>query len=102
MVKIEVDNSFGKIVGNLHNEYAVNSNLHDAIRTELSYEVPSAEWSQKFKQGQWDGKISLYNKRTQSFPSGLTGRIRKLFCSQFQIPMNGKIVKLSYSGYSDY
>ena len=81
MVKIEVDNSFGKIVGNLHNEYAVNSNLHDAIRTELSYEVPSAEWSQKFKQGQWDGKISLYNKRTQSFPSGLTGRIRKLFNS---------------------
>jgi ribosomal protein S20 len=81
MVKIEVDNSFGKLVGNLHNEYAVNNNLHDAIRTELSYEVPSAEWSQKFKQGQWDGKISLYNKRTQSFPSGLTGRIRKLFDS---------------------
>ncbi len=81
MVKIEVDNSFGKIVGNLHDEYAVNNNLHDAIRSELSYEVPSAEWSQKFKQGQWDGKISLYNKRTQSFPSGLTGRIRKLFNS---------------------
>ena len=81
MVKIEVDNSFGKIVGNLHDEYAVNNNLHEAIRTELSYEVPSAEWSQKFKQGQWDGKISLYNKRTQSFPSGLTGRIRKLFNS---------------------
>ena len=81
MVKIEVDNSFGKLVGNLHNEFAVNNNLHDAIRTELSYEVPSAEWSQKFKQGQWDGKISLYNKRTQSFPSGLTGRIRKLFDS---------------------
>lgn len=81
MVTIEVDNSQAKILGHLHQDYGTNNNLHEAIRTELSYEVPSAEWSQKFKQGQWDGKISLYNKRAQAFPSGLTGRVRKLFDS---------------------
>ena len=35
----------------------------EALRTELSYMVPSAEWSPKYKQGLWDGKISIYNKR---------------------------------------
>lgn len=79
MVTIEINNSTSKLVGNLHSDYKVNANFHEAIRNELSYEVPSAEWSAKFKEGQWDGKISLYNKRTQTFPSGLVRRVRNLF-----------------------
>ncbi len=51
----------------------------EAIRSELSYMVPEAEWSEKFKQGQWDGKISVYNKREQSFPTGLTNKVKELF-----------------------
>ena len=79
MVTIEINNSTSKLVGNMHEDFKVNANFHEAIRNELSYEVPSAEWSAKFKEGQWDGKISLYNKRMQTFPSGLVRRVRNLF-----------------------
>jgi hypothetical protein len=41
------------------------------IVEECSYVVPSAEWSMKYQTGSWDGKISLYNKRQNCFPSGL-------------------------------
>jgi hypothetical protein len=40
---------------------------------------PQAEWSPKYKQGLWDGRISIYNKRTQCFPTGLCSRVRDLF-----------------------
>jgi superfamily II DNA or RNA helicase len=53
--------------------------FQEAIRNELSYMVPEAEWSEKFKQGMWDGKISVYNKREQSFPTGLTNKVKELF-----------------------
>ena len=79
MVTIEVNNATSKLVGYLHPDPAVNAQLHEAVRIELSYEVPSAEWSQKYKQGQWDGRISLYNKRIATFPSGLVRRVRQLF-----------------------
>jgi len=79
MVTIEVNNATSKLIGYLHQDPSVNTQLHEAVRQELSYEVPSAEWSQKYKQGQWDGRISLYNKRITSFPSGLVRRVRLLF-----------------------
>jgi len=79
MVTIEVNNATSKLIGYLHQDPAVNAQLHEAVRQELSYEVPSAEWSQKYKQGQWDGRISLYNKRITTFPSGLVRRVRQLF-----------------------
>lgn len=53
--------------------------IQEAVKNELSYIVPSAEWSAKFKTGLWDGKISLYQKKDQSFPTGLSLRICKLF-----------------------
>jgi superfamily II DNA or RNA helicase len=49
--------------------------LYTLMREVLSYEVPSAEWSNKFKTGNWDGTISLYNGREKSFPSGLTDHV---------------------------
>ncbi len=79
MVTIEVNNATSKLIGYLHQDPSVNAQLHEAVRQELSYEVPSAEWSQKYKQGQWDGRISLYNKRIATFPSGLVRRVRQLF-----------------------
>ena len=79
MVEIEV-----------YNDKSVISNLDDpmgklpfpyqeALRNELSYKVPDSEWSAKYKTGQWDGRISLYVKRNQSFPTGLTMRVARLF-----------------------
>jgi superfamily II DNA or RNA helicase len=48
------------------------------IIEECSYTVPSAEWSMKYQTGVWDGKISLYNKRLNSFPSGLLSDVSKM------------------------
>jgi superfamily II DNA or RNA helicase len=50
---------------------------YNALRDMLSYEVPSAEWSSKYKTGQWDGRLSLYNGREKYFPSGLTDHVIK-------------------------
>lgn len=74
----------------VHNDRSVIINLDDpmgklpfpyqeALRNELSYKVPDSEWSAKYKTGQWDGRISLYSKRNQSFPTGLTMRVARLF-----------------------
>ena len=54
------------------------SHLQEAIKSELSYLVPDSEWSPKFKQGLWDGKISVYSRFEQSFPTGLCGRVKKI------------------------
>ena len=54
------------------------SHLQEAIKSELSYLIPDAEWSPKFKQGLWDGKISLFNRFEHSFPTGLCGRVKKI------------------------
>jgi len=41
------------------------------INEQCSYIVPAAEWSDKYQSGSWNGKISLFNKKTCTFPSGL-------------------------------
>lgn len=41
------------------------------INEVCSYRVPTAEWSDKYQTGVWDGKISLLNKRAGTFPSGI-------------------------------
>lgn len=51
----------------------------------LSYEVPNAEWSDKFKSKVWDGKISLYYKKMHRSPTGLASRAI-FFLQQFDIP----------------
>ena len=76
-VKIYNNKSF--IVNDDHPQGKVDYHYQEAIRKHLAYEVPSAEWSNKYKQGQWDGLISLYNKRDQSFPTGLTNKLKTLF-----------------------
>ena len=53
--------------------------LLEVIRKELAYDVPEAEWSEKYKQGLWDGKITLFNKKEQSLPTGLTNKLKELF-----------------------
>lgn len=67
----------------LYNEDSPNGKLdpyiQEAVRKELSYDVPAAEWSEKYKQGIWDGKISLYVKKDQSFPTGLTNKLKEFF-----------------------
>ena len=50
-----------------------------ALKNHLSYEVKDAEWSEFYKRGIWDGKVSVYNLKEQSFPTGLTNKVKELF-----------------------
>ena len=79
MIIIEVYNNKSLLYDESKDNGKLDFNYHEALRNELSYSVPAAEWSQKYKQGIWDGKISLYNKKEQSFPTGLCTRVKNLF-----------------------
>jgi len=79
MVEVEVYNDKSIII-NLDDPMGkLPFPYQEALRNELSYKVPDSEWSAKYKTGQWDGRISLYVKRNQSFPTGLTMRVSRLF-----------------------
>ena len=69
MVSFMLNNDYVTVVGE-YSKAALN-----AIVDECSYTVPSAEWSLKYQTGGWDGKISLFNKRTMNFPTGLLPKV---------------------------
>ena len=77
MIVINLFNERCQIDFNLSDPHVLYS-LHSAIRDELSYMQPDAEWSSKYKLGQWDGKISLYNKKFGTFPIGLFPKVKNL------------------------
>lgn len=79
MFYVYVYNDKSFVYNDQHPDGKLDHMYQEALRTELAYDVPDAEWSAKYKQGQWDGKISIYNKREQSFPTGLTNKVKKLF-----------------------
>ena len=71
MVSIVISNTRTRIVGKLHEEKEHEYAFHNMLREKCGYMVPNAEWSEAYKCGRWDGIITLYDKRTQSFPTGL-------------------------------
>jgi len=71
MVSIVISNTRTKIVGKLHEEKEHEYAFHNMLREKCGYMVPNAEWSEAYKCGRWDGIITLYDKRAQSFPTGL-------------------------------
>ena len=79
LVKIVLGNVYTTLVGGFSDDPAIAKGVHEALRKELSYLVPDSEWNAKFKAGQWDGRISLYKKTTQTFPTGCTTRVVELF-----------------------
>ena len=79
MVEVEVYNDRSIIINHDDPMGKLPFPYQEALRNELSYKVPDSEWSAKYKTGQWDGRISLYVKRNQSFPTGLTMRVARLF-----------------------
>lgn len=72
MLHLKANNSITEVEFLTTDKSAIKS-LNLQLRNILSYEVPSAEWSNKYKTGVWDGRISVYKK--QSFPSGLTNYV---------------------------
>lgn len=66
MVEINLNNDYAKVVSGYDNQ------VISAITDVCSYRVPNAEWSPKYQNGTWDGHISIFYKKTMSFPVGLT------------------------------
>lgn len=82
MVSIVITNTRCKIVGDLHPEKEHQYAFHNMLREKCGYMVPNAEWSPAFKNNVWDGIITLYDKKTQSFPTGLLSNVLKALKSQ--------------------
>lgn len=79
MIIIEVYNNKCVLSDEEKDNGKLDFHFQEALRRELSYQVPDAEWSEKYKSGIWDGRISIYNKKEQSFPTGLTNKVKELF-----------------------
>lgn len=82
MVSIVITNTRCKIVGDLHPEKEHQYAFHNMLREKCGYMVPNAEWSPAYKNNVWDGIISLYDKKTQSFPTGLLSNVLNALKSQ--------------------
>lgn len=82
MVTLNICNVRTNIIGALHKDRVKCNDIHAALRVECSFLVPGAEWSPAYKSGAWDGLISLYEKRAQSFPTGLLPRILNILKQQ--------------------
>jgi superfamily II DNA or RNA helicase len=77
MVSISITNTKCKIVGEFHQEKIHRDAYHSMLREVCGYVVPNAEWSPSYKNRQWDGIITLYDKRNQTFPTGLLSNVTK-------------------------
>jgi superfamily II DNA or RNA helicase len=70
MIKIAFNNVNAKI-------FDCEKKVKMYISKILSYEVPGAEYSNESKYAGWDGKISFFNNRTDSFPSGFVNMVKR-------------------------
>lgn len=85
MVRLTVKNVKTTIVGQFDSDPKINGEYHELLRQELSYMVDSADYSPAFKEKRWDGRISLYQKRNQTFPTGLMNQTIR-WLKEEQIP----------------
>ena len=82
MVSIVISNTKCQIVGKLHNDKNHEYAFHNMLREKCGYMIPNAEWSPAYKNNIWDGIISLYDKKAQSFPTGLLSIVLKSLKNQ--------------------
>lgn len=54
-----------------------DSGILQEIHEYFSFDVPSARYTPKFKSGQWDGKIRLFNVRSRTLYLGLFDTLKK-------------------------
>lgn len=50
----------------------------NTVHRALEYEVPGARFTQKFKSGTWNGKMSFFDFKTWTFPAGLIGNVTRV------------------------
>lgn len=82
MVSIVISNTRCQIIGRMHEDKNHEHAFHNMLREKCGYMVPNAEWSPAYKNNIWDGIISLYDKKSQSFPTGLLSNVLKSLKSQ--------------------
>lgn len=70
MVTITVEGAEAKIDGTFTRE------MVDAITEVTSYYKNGYEFSNRYRNGQWDGRIRLFRRYTRSFPSGLLNDVK--------------------------
>ena len=71
MIRLVAKNVKTTVGGYFDADPKVNQAYHDLLRQELSYMVESGDFSPAFKEGKWDGRISLYHPYQHTFPTGL-------------------------------
>lgn len=71
MVNLVLNNDYVNVSG------AYTKHILDLINEECSYIPPTAEWTTKFQEGVWDGKISIFSKKFLTFPAGMLKNVSK-------------------------
>lgn len=72
LIEIAYDNTVARL---RTSEWAV----YDRIDALLSYYAPGFRFMPKYRRGIWDGKIRLFHRRDNTFPSGLVQRVKQHF-----------------------
>jgi len=85
-VLIEINTSFASI-------YSSNEEVYDIVRQISTYYVKNARFSDKYKSGEWDGKICLYNEFCNMLPIGLVDRL-KIELKDYQVVIKDNQKKL--------
>jgi superfamily II DNA or RNA helicase len=78
VIKVELRNNWGKLLLPSSLPYKERQDFLDEVNEALSYTPAFSEWSPKFKSGKWNGKLYLFNKKNNIFPSGCLMRIKKV------------------------
>lgn len=68
-------------INEVYNKIYAEPALLQELSENFTFDVPGAEWSPKFKSGDWDGKIRLLNTRTGLIYVGLNRHIEQ-WCTQ--------------------
>lgn len=68
------------IVGNVRSRFIgkIDRKTINKIDKKLSYMIQGAFFSEAYREGVWDGRIRLFSKRTNSFPTGFVSNVIKI------------------------
>lgn len=67
------------------------------------FDVPNARFNPKFKHGVWDGKIRLFNYKTQTLYTGLHGHLKKFAAERhYKVIEYDNILSLECLKFDDY
>lgn len=75
MLKLLIGNAKTKIVGEVSEVWTERKAFSDKLRVLISYTIPNVDFSPAYKENKWDGKITLWDWQTKTFPTGCIKRV---------------------------